>query len=118
MIEPPVAAAPTSESTAKMVEALRAHQNAPADDRLTLADLTLVAVASATQQVAASQAPPTVAAASTGGGGGAGTSRAAGGAEQNLEAEQREIEELARQVLDEVRSLVEISRERSGDPWH
>lgn len=115
-VQPPVAAAPASEATARMVEALRAQQHATVDDRVTLADLTLVAVASATQQLAASPI-----------GGGAPVANAPAtnrpstsphaAAEPSPEAERREIEELARQVLDEVHSLVEIARERSGGPW-
>ena len=52
-----VAGAPSSDSTARIVEALRAQPStASSDDCVSLADLTLIAIASATQQVAASPA--------------------------------------------------------------
>ena len=54
----------------QQVEALRTQRHAPSDDRITLADLTLVATASATQQMAASPSGPTGAAPSGGRGGG------------------------------------------------
>ena len=55
--QPLVAGAPSSDSTARIVEALRSQPAAASgDDRVSLADLTLIAIASATQQVAASPA--------------------------------------------------------------
>jgi hypothetical protein len=113
-----VAPAPVAsgEPAAKLVEALRAHQqHAPSDDRVTLADLTLVAVASASQQLAASTPERAASVAQT-------VSSAVSAIRSHLpgkspELEQREIEELARQVLDEVYTLMKIARERSGDPW-
>ncbi len=115
---PVVPAAPASESTAKIVEALRSQQQQSGanDDRVTLADLTLVAVASSTGKLAASSAPASTGAhasqspAAAGGKGGPSEKK-------SPEAERREIEELARHVLDEVERMCEIARERSGDPW-
>jgi S-DNA-T family DNA segregation ATPase FtsK/SpoIIIE len=117
---PPVASAPSSDSSAKILEAMRSQQqHAPGDDRITLADLTLVAAASRSGQLAASAGE----AASGGGGAGAASPQGAGGKggaaaeKKSPEAERREIEELARHVLDEVERMIEIARERSGDPW-
>src|SRR5262249_33676843 len=55
--QPPVVrAAPSSEAAAKMVEAVRATPaSGPSDDRVSLGDLTLISIASATHQVAASR---------------------------------------------------------------
>ena len=110
-----VAARPASEASAKMVEALRTQQqHSSSDDRITLADLTLVAVASATQQMAASRSDSGGGAAPAAGSAGHG-----GGDHQKKdpEAERREIEELARHVIDEVKHQYAISFERSGRTW-
>jgi hypothetical protein len=115
---PPVPSAPSSESSARMLEALRSQvQSSATDDRVTLADLTLVAAASSSRQMAASAAPaagsstPTQGQQSTAGGHGAKAEK------KSPEAERREIEEIARHVLDEVERMCEIARERNGDPW-
>jgi hypothetical protein len=114
--QPLVSAVPSSDSASRIVEAVRSQPAAtPSDDRVTLADLTLIAMASATQQVAASPA---------GGGPGSGTSTTAapaaapsesggGGGKSGNPAQ--EIEELARAAFAELQRLVEIARERSGD---
>src|SRR5439155_14031994 len=98
--------------------ALRSQQaHPPSDDRVTLADLTLVAAASSTQQLAAS---PAGASASGGAAPQASTGRRTAhgsAAAKDPEAERREIEELARHVLDAVERMCDIARERSGDPW-
>ena len=66
--QPVVAGAPSSDSASRIVEALRSQPAAgSSDDRVSLADLTLIAIASATQQVAASAAGG----GPSGGGGGA-----------------------------------------------
>lgn len=115
--QPLVSAVPASDSASRIVEAVR---NPPAatssDDRVSLADLTLIAIASATQQVAASPA---------GGGPGSGASAAAapaaapdaghgGGGHGGKGNPQQEIEELARAAFAELQRLIEIARERSG----
>lgn len=116
---PPVAAAPTSEATTKILDALRSQrtqERAPSDDRITLADLTLVAAASSTQQLAAAAQP----AGESVGKSAAESSKAIVGAakeEKSPEQEQREIEHLARRVVNELSTLLEISRERSGNTW-
>ena len=114
--KPLVSAVPSSDSASRIVEAMR-HQPATtrSDDRVSLSDLTLIAMASATQQVAASAAgggpsasapaaaaAPTNAPASHGDGGGSGNPA-------------QEIEELARATFEELQRLMEIARERSGD---
>jgi hypothetical protein len=114
---PPVTSTPSSDASARMVEALRAQQqHGPTDDRVTLADLTLVAVASATQQLAASQ-PHRASAVQTAATSAGGRRPHEAASKPDPETERREVEELARQVLDEVHSLVEIARERSGGQW-
>jgi hypothetical protein len=117
--QPVVAGAPSSDSASRIVEALRSQPPASAgDDRVSLADLTLIAIASATQQVAASAvgggpsgggAAAAAPAASSGGGGGNG----GGGGKSGNPAQ--EIEELARAAFDELQRLIAIARERSGD---
>ncbi|MGZ3428112.1 MAG: hypothetical protein ACXVCV_15760, partial [Polyangia bacterium] len=116
--QPLVAGAPSSDSASRIVEALRSQPSASSgDDRVSLADLTLIAIASATQQVAASPAgggPSAGGAAAAApsaapeGGGGHG-----GGAKSGNPAQ--EIEELARAAFDELQRLMAIARERSGD---
>jgi hypothetical protein len=115
--QPVVAGAPASDSASKIVEALRQQPaTAAGDDRVSLADLTLIAIASATQQVAASatgggpsaggssSSSPPAAAAPAGAHGG-------GGSGNPVE----EIEELARAAFVELQRLMEIARERSGN---
>jgi hypothetical protein len=110
---PVVSAAAQSAPAASMVQALSRSAPASNDDRVSLADLTLIAVASATQQMAATEAggrpqpqaaPPPASA--PGGNGKPGE----GGAKP-------QIEELARKAFAELRRLVEIERERSGHSW-
>jgi hypothetical protein len=113
--QPLVAGAPSSDSASRILEALR-HQPATgaSDDRVSLADLTLIAIASATQQVAASAA---------GGGPSGGGAAAApateagpgGGHAGGSGNRAQEIEELARAAFDELQRLMYIARERSGD---
>jgi hypothetical protein len=114
---PPVPAAPSSDATAKIVEAMRAQQESPtgSDERVTLSDLTLIATASANQQLAAASDAITPSSNNSSSRGSKGKS--SGETKKNPEAERREIEEIARHVLDEVERLSEIARERSGDPW-
>ena len=114
---PPVPAAPASESTARIVDALRAQQDSStvADERVTLSDLTMISTASAQQKLAASSGPTTPSSTNNASRGSKGKS--SGDTKKNPEAERREIEEIARHVLDEVERLSEIARERSGDPW-
>jgi hypothetical protein len=114
--QPLVSAMPANQATASMVEAMRTPPAATAgDDRVTLADLTLISLASANEQIAASPqgaAPaPAATAAPAGGGGGA----AGGGEKQGNQAQ--EIEELARAAFEELQRLIQVARERSGDSW-
>jgi hypothetical protein len=113
-----VSGAPSNDSATRIVEALRSQPaSSPSDDRVTLADLTLIAIASATQQVAASPAGggPSAGAPAGGGpsGGGGGGAPAGGGAKSGNPAQ--EIEELARAAFDELQRLITVARERSGD---
>jgi hypothetical protein len=114
--QPLVRATPAGDAAARMVEAVRQQPaSAPGDDRVTLQDLTLISIASATQQVAASpqgSAPAPVAARPQ-----AETHAAKRGGNQAKGASPGEIEELAHKVFEEYQRLVEIARERSGDPW-
>jgi len=115
--QPVVAGAPSSDATARLVEALRSQPaGSSSDDRVSLADLTLIAIASATQQVAASSVgggPSSSSAAepssssSPGGGGG-------GGGGKSADPEQ-EIEDLARAAFEALKRLEAVERERSGD---
>jgi hypothetical protein len=114
--QPVVAGAPSSDSASRIVEALRSQPAATSsDDRVSLADLTLIAIASATQQVAASPQ-----------GGGPSSSSAAAAAPAAAPAAEaghggksgnpaQEIEELARAAFDELQRLFAMARERSGD---
>ena len=99
-----------------MVEALRTQQQSTSsDDRITLADLTLVAVASATQQMAASASSPSGAARSSGGNHGGGEARQE--ERRDPEAERVYIDEIAREVVDEIRQQFRAAHERSGRNW-
>jgi hypothetical protein len=85
------------------------------DDRISLADLTLISLASANNQVAAaaegaSPAPLTTGTASSSPGGDAG-----GGGDGKDSVQQ--VEDLAREAFEELQRLIAIARERSGDPW-
>ena len=118
LVEPPrVASAPSSESSAKIIDALRSQQqNAPSDDRVTLADLTLVATASSTSQLAASPAGGSSHShhASHAQGGG---HHHGGSDSKSPEAERLEIEVMAQHLVDEIRRRAEVTRERTGDSW-
>ena len=114
-----VAAQPSSEAAASIVHAVRhAAPSAPTEDRLTLADLTLITMATATQNFAAA---PEGGGPSGGGGGDSGAapgSPAAAGAGGGGAGEApAQIEELARQVYEAYLRLIEIQRERSGESW-
>jgi hypothetical protein len=108
---------PSSDAAAKLLEALRQPGAAiPQDGRVTMADLTLIAIASTTQQVAAAEEGGGPAAASGGGGGGGGAGAAPGGGKAGGGAAP-DIIAIAEKVLDAYKRLLEIQRERSGDSW-
>ncbi len=112
--QPVVAGAPSSDSASRMVEALRTQPAAAtSDDRVSLADLTLIAIASATQQVAASPAGG----GPSGGGAAApaASSEPASGGSKKSGNPAQEVEELARAAFDELQRLFAMARERSGD---
>ncbi|HEY2746697.1 MAG TPA: hypothetical protein VGL86_18840, partial [Polyangia bacterium] len=117
--QPVVAGAPSSDSASRIVEALRSQPSASSsDDRVSLADLTLIAIASATQQVAASPAGGgpsggAAAAAAPAAASSASASAAGGGKKSGNPAQ--EIEELARAAFEELQRLFAMARERSGD---
>jgi hypothetical protein len=115
--QPMVSGAPSSDSASRLVEALRSQPAATAssDDRVSLADLTLIAIASATQKVAASVqggGPSGGATAAAPGAAGADTSSAHGAGEPADPTQ--DIEELARAAFDELKRLITMARERSG----
>jgi hypothetical protein len=112
--QPMVAGAPSSDSASRIVEALRSQPAASSDDRVSLADLTLIAIASATQQVAASPAGggPTAAGAPAAAPASASAPSASGSAASANPAQ--DIEELARAAFDELQRLILMARERSG----
>jgi hypothetical protein len=115
-----VPAAPASDAASKIVEAVRtAPTHTPNDDRISLADLTLIATASATQQIAASPAGggPAPSAPSGGGGGGHGGGGGGHGKGDKKGGGAHEIEELAQKIYDELQKHWEIQRERSGESW-
>ena len=112
-----VAAQAADPAANSIVAAMRAQPAATSgDDRVTLSDLTLISMASATQQVAASPAgssPPSAAASpASGGGGGDGGGAGHGGGTGNPV---QEIDELARAAFHELQKLIMLERERSGD---
>ena len=116
-----VSARAADPAASSIVEAMRAQPTATSsDDRVTLSDLTLISMASATQQIAASPtgAGPTSASASSSsspssGDQGHGGSGQGGGTGNPVQ----EIEELARAAFHELQRLITLERERSGDPW-
>jgi hypothetical protein len=127
LIRPATApAAPVNDASARMVEVLQ-RQHAPAaggnswnggSDRLSFSDLTLVAVAAATQQVAASSGSASASPATQGGSGkeGVGPAGRSQASSPSPEQEHREIEDLARRVLSEVEWLMDAMRDRVGEP--
>jgi hypothetical protein len=116
---PVVAATPANLAASSMVEAMRSPPAATSgDDRMTLSDLTLISMASATMQVAASPAGG----APAGSGGAAGPAASGGGGEAGPGPGKagnpvQEVEELARAAFDELQRLILVARERSGDSW-
>jgi hypothetical protein len=115
--QPVVAGSPASEAAKQMMAAARTQPaTSTSDDRISLADLTLISLASATNQVAAaaegsSPAPLNTGTASSGGG-----SQAQGGGSDGKDQVQ-EVENLAREAFEELQRLIAIARERSGDAW-
>ncbi len=83
---------------------------------MTLADLTLVAAASSTSQLAASHGESHhgeahhASHAPSGG-------HHPGGEKRSREAEQLEIEVMAQHLVEELRRRTELERERMGDTW-
>jgi hypothetical protein len=118
---PVVSAAPSTEAASKIVEAVRlAPSHVPSDDRVSLADLTLISVASATGQLAASGAGERPSAPSGGGGGGGGEGGhggGGGGGGGGHGGKGPDIEDLARRVYEELQRVIELQRERSGHTW-
>ncbi len=114
---PVVSAAPSSEASTKIMEAVRsAPSHVPSDDRVSLGDLTLISVASATGQIAASGEGSRPQAAAPGGGeggGGGGGGKGGGGGG----GKPPDIDDLARRVYEELQRVIEIQRERSGHSW-
>jgi hypothetical protein len=104
------------EASRSLVTALAAAQSAGAQastDRLTLADLTLISFASATEQVAASPhgaAPQPAASHSAGGGGG----RAGGAGAEAPGDEDGEVDLIAERVYDRLRMLLRERQENRG----
>ena len=108
--------APAGDSASRIVEALRSQPAASSDDRVSLADLTLIAIASATQQVAASPTgggPSGASAAEPAPGAAPEAASGHGGGKSGNSAQ--EIEELARAAFDELQRLIAMARERSGE---
>jgi hypothetical protein len=114
--QPLVAAQAADPAANSIVAAMRAQPAATSgDDRVTLSDLTLISMASATQQVAASptgSGPPSAAASPASGGGDGGGAAGQGGGTGNPV---QEIDELARAAFHELQKLITLERERSGD---
>ncbi len=114
--QPLVSGAPAGDSASRIVEALRSQPAASGDDRVSLADLTLIAIASATQQVAASPTgggPSGASAAEPAPGAAPEAASGHGGGKSGNSAQ--EIEELARAAFDELQRLIAMARERSGE---
>ena len=115
---PIIAAQPSSEAAASIMQAVRAvGPSSPSDDRLTLADLTMITMATATMNFAASDEGGAPAAPSGGGGGGGGGAAAAGGGAAGGDAGGPQVEDLAQKVYEAYLRLIEIQRERSGESW-
>jgi hypothetical protein len=111
---PAQSSSPSSDSAAHLVEAVR-KQSSHSDGRISLGDLTLIAFASATQQVAASAEGGGPSGGGGGGHGGGGHGGGGGGGKGGGKGP--DIVALAHKVYDELQHLLEIQRERSGDPW-
>lgn len=107
---------PSSEAAAKLLEAVRSPGAIPQDGRVTMADLTLIAIASTTQQVAAAEEGGGPAAAPAGGDGGGGGG-AAGGGKAGGGGGGADITAIAEKVYEAYKRLLEVQRERSGDSW-
>jgi hypothetical protein len=110
----------SSDAAQKMIEAVQKPVvSKPSDDRISLADLTLISIASATQQVAASAAgaAPAANSAAAPSGGASGAGGGAKGAASKGAPDAQEVERLAQQVFDELQRRLEIERERGGYPW-
>jgi hypothetical protein len=113
-----VRAAPSSDAASKIVEAVRSTPaTTPSDDRVSLADLTLISIASATQQFAAAPEGGGGHGGGGGGGHGGGGHGGHGVGKGGGKGGGANINELARHVFEELQRLMEIARERSGDPW-
>lgn len=114
-VAPAVAATPSNSATQSMVSALSSSAGQSGGDRLSLADLTLISIMSAGDQVAAADhqasAPP-AAAATTGSGNGIGNT---GGAAKP--DEDAEVELIADRAFG--RLMVEIRQylDNKGEPW-
>jgi hypothetical protein len=119
--EAPVAASmgPSSEAASSIVQAVRAQpQHSPGDDRISLGDLTLISVASATGQLAASPGGARPQAVAPGGGGGGDEhGHGGGGGGGGKHGGAPDLEELARKVYEELQRHIEIQGERNGHPW-
>jgi hypothetical protein len=117
----PVAASmgPSSEAASSIVQAVRAQpQHSPGDDRVSLGDLTLISVASATGQLAASEAGARPQPVGPSGGGGGGEEHGhGGGGGGGKHGGAPDLEALARKVYEELQRAIEIERERNGHPW-
>jgi hypothetical protein len=117
--QPLVSAQAQGPAAQSIVQAVRhTPPTAPSDDRITLADLTLISVASSQQQVAASPegsapAPESKRPQEAPGPASSGKAGASGHGPPNPE----EIASMANQVYDAWQLLRDIQRERSGDPW-
>jgi hypothetical protein len=110
----PISAAPPPVQS--MVQALQ--KSAPSsggDDRVSLADLTLIAMASATQQVAAAEEGGRPAASAAGAAPPAGAAAGAGAGKGG--APPPDLDDLARKVFKELQRLLDVARERSGSSW-
>lgn len=113
--QPVVGGSPSSEAARQMMSAATSHPATSSDDRISLADMTLISMASATGQIAASAEGAAPAPASSAGADhSGGDAPKAGGADADPS---QDVEDLARQAFEELQRLIAIARERSGDPW-
>ena len=118
LVQPPVVPAmPANDSSARIVQALnRQIETRASAEQVTLADLTLVATASARHQVAASPAAGSGVRSGRRGGGSGGRLSHPGANQQKMtpEQEQREVDEMARRVLVEIDNLRASFSDRLG----